>query len=123
MLQNLVTLVVGGAVTLGIGGGAGFYNDLTAAQQKEILDAKTKAVEVLTTEEKELVKTLEDKSMRDLTVEEKTEVRAIKDKLHDEMIENITDEALKAQMEERHEERVAKRGTGQGNGMHQGNNN
>lgn len=111
MIQNLVAIIAGGAVTLGIGSGGAFTSNLTDTQKAELTSAKTAAVASLTAAEKELINSYEGKEMRDLTIEEKDELRAIKEKLHDATVAGITDEELKTEMEEHHEKRMAERET------------
>lgn len=109
MIQNLVAIIAGGAVTLGIGAGGAFTSSLTDTQKAELIEAKTAAVSSLTAADKELINSYEGKEMRDLTFEEKAELRKIKEKLHDATIAGITDEKLKTEMEENHEKRIAAR--------------
>lgn len=110
MLTKLVSLVLAGTVAVGTGGYASdFIENLSAEEQEAIVSAKEASVEVLTDEEKEFVATLEDKEMKDLTQEEREQVREIHRKMSDATMENITDEELKAKLDEFHEERREER--------------
>lgn len=119
MLQNLIRIIAGGAITLGMGGGA-LEATLTQVEHEELIEARTSAVEVLTAEDKELISSLEGNTMRDLTFEQKEELREIKEKLREATNNNIEDEALKQKLEEHHEQRVENR-MNKENGQRKGN--
>lgn len=108
-MQGLISLIVGGALLTGAAGGAHLHADLTDSQQQELNDARVQSVNILTDAEKEFAATLEGKTGRELTTEEREQLKDIKDKIHEETLENIEDETLKATLEEHKAEREAHR--------------
>lgn len=119
MIQRLIGLILTGTITFGAGNGVAFIADLTDEQRENLIDARGTAIEVLTEAEKSFITDLDGKEMRDLSEEERNQVFEIQNKLAEATHEAITDEELKAKLEERHNERQSSRGIrrGQGNRM------
>ncbi len=103
MIQTLIGLLAGTAVSLGSMNAGALINNLNETQKNELIQAKITAAATLSDEEKDYVESLEGISMQDLTIEEKQKLREINKKVNETALTLITDADLKAKLEDMHD--------------------